>query len=172
MVELKDIDRKIVFELFQNSKQSDRHLGKKLGVSQATITRRRKMLEKELIESYTFVPKWEKLGYELMVITFAKIRPIVATKGKYQDVRERALKWLMNQPNIIMAAASRGMGMDAFNIAVFKNYADYDEWFRKFRLEMGDLADDIQSVLVNLRGKEVLKPLHFKYLSETEKSFY
>jgi len=74
----------------------------------------------------------------------------------------------MNQPNILMAAASRGMGMGAFNIAVFKSYSDYDEWFGKLRLEMGDLVDDIQSVLVNLRGKEVLKPLHFKYLSEAE----
>jgi len=168
MTELKEIDRKIVSELMKNSKQSDRQLGKKLGISQATITRRRKMLEKELIEGYTFVPKWEKLGYELMAITFAKIKPVVATKRRYQAVRERGLKWLMSQPNIIMAAASRGMGMDAFNIAVFKNYADYDEWFGKFRLEMGDLADDIQSVLVNIRGKEILKPLHFKYLAETE----
>lgn len=168
MTQLKNIDRKIVSELMKNSKQSDRQLGRKLGVSQATITRKRKMLEKELIEGYTFVPKWEKLGYELLAITFAKIRPVIATKAKYQGVRERGLKWLMNQPNILMAAASRGMGMDTFNIAVFKSYADYDEWFSKIRLEMGDLADDIQSVLVNLRGKEVLKPLHFKYLSEAE----
>lgn len=168
MTRLRDIDQKIAFELFKNSKQSDRQLGKKLGVSQATITRRRKMLEKELIEGYTFVPKWEKLGYELLTINFVKIKPSIASKEKYQGVRQRGLQWLMNQPNILMAGSSRGMGMDAFNIAVFKNYADYDEWFRKFRQEMGDLVDDIQSVLVNLRGKEVLKPLHFKYLAETE----
>jgi len=168
MTGLKDIDHKIIFELLKNSKQSDRQLGRKLGVSQATITRRRKMLEKALIEGYTFVPNWEKLGYELFAINFVKIKPSVASKEKYQGVRQRGLQWLMNQPNILMAGSSRGMGMDAFNIAVFKNYADYDEWFRKFRQEMGDLVDDIQSVLVNLRGKEVLKPLHFKYLAETE----
>ena len=168
MTKLKAIDYKIVFELFKNSKQSDRQLGKKLGVSQATITRKRKMLEKEIIENYTFVPNWEKLGYELFVITFVKIKPTIASKAKYQEVRERGLKYLMTQPNIIMAAASRGIGMDAFNLAVFKSYSDFDEWLRGFRLEMGDLVDDMQSVLVNLRGKEVIKPLHFKYLSETE----
>jgi len=168
MSELKDIDRKIAIELFQNSKQSDRQLGKKLGVSQATVTRRRKMLEKDLIDGYTFVPRWEKLGYELLAINLVKIKPSIASKEKYQSVRQRGLQWLMNQPNILMAGSSRGMGMDAFNIAVFKSYSDYDEWFSRFRLEMGDLVDDIQSVLVNLRGKEVLKPFHFKYLAEAE----
>lgn len=168
MIKLKDIDRRIISDLLKNSKQSDRQLGKKLGVSQATITRKRKMLERELIEGYTIVPNWEKLGYELFVITFVKIRPGIASKTRYQEVRERGLKYLMTQPNILMTAASRGMGMDAFNLAVFKSYAEYDEWFKTFRLEMGDLADEIQSVIVNLKGKEVIKPLHFKYLAEAQ----
>ena len=168
MSKLKDIDRRIIFELLRNSKQSDRQLSRKLGVSQATITRKRKILERELIEGYTFAPNWEKLGYELFVITFVKIKPGVASKTTYQQVRERGLKYLTTQPNILMTAASRGMGMDAFNIGVFKSYADYDEWFKAFRLEMGDLVDEIQSVIVNLRGKEVIKPLNFKYLAEAK----
>jgi DNA-binding Lrp family transcriptional regulator len=168
MGELKDIDRKIVLELLKNSKQSDRQLGKKLGISQATVTRKRKMLEKELIAGYTFVPNWKKLGYELFAITFVKIKSEAASKEKYQSVRQRGFQWLMTQPNILMAGSSRGMGMDAFNIAVFKSYAEYDEWFTKFRLEMGDLVEDTQSVFVNLLGNEVIKPLHFRYLSETK----
>jgi len=150
----------------RNSKLSDRQLAKKLGVSQPTITRRRKMLENELIENYTLVPKWSKLGYEILAINFVKIKQTVATEEKYQAVRERGLKWLMKQPNIIMTAASRGMGMDAFNISLHKTYSEYDQWFRSFRGEWGELVDDIQSVLVNLRGDEVIKPLNFKYLSE------
>ena len=164
----KDIDYKIISELLKNSKVSDRELGKKLGVSQPTTSRRRTTLEKELIDGYTLVPKWDKLGYEIFAVNFVKIKPAVATEKKYQISRERGLKWLMDQPNIIMTAASRGMGMDAFNISLHKSYSDYDEWFRNFRLTWGDLVDDIQSVLVNLRGKEVIKPLHFKYLSEAK----
>jgi len=166
MKKTKDIDFRIISELMKNSKLSDRQLAKKLGVSQPTVTRRRKSLEGEIIENYTLVPKWDKLGYEILAINFVKIRQAVATDEKYQSVRERGLKWLMKQPNIIMTAASRGMGMDAFNISLHKGYADYDDWFRSFRLEWGDLVDDIQSVLVNLRGGEVVKPLNFKYLSE------
>jgi DNA-binding Lrp family transcriptional regulator len=162
----KDIDFRIVSELLKNSKLSDRFLAQKLGVSQPTISRRRMMLEKTAIDNYTLVPKWDKLGYEIFAINFVKIKLAIATEEKYQAVRERGMKWLMKQPNIIMAAASRGMGMDAFNISLHKSYADYDQWFRNFRGEWGDLADDIQSVLVNLRGEEVIKPLNFKYLSE------
>ena len=126
------------------------------------------MLEKTAIDNYTLVPKWDKIGYEILALNFVKIKLAIATDEKYQAVRERGMKWLMQQPNIIMGGASRGMGMDAFNISLHKSYAEYDEWFRRFRMEMGDLVDDIQSVIVNLHGKEVLKPLHLKYLAEAE----
>ena len=168
MKRTKDIDYRIISELLKNSKVSDRELGKKLGVSQPTISRRRALLERELFDGYTIVPKWDKLGYEILAVNFVKIKSEVATEERYKTSRERGVKWLMNQPNIIMTTASKGMGMDAFNISLHRSYSDYDEWFRNFRLEWGDLVDDIQSVLVNLRGKEVVKPLHFKYLSEAK----
>ena len=161
-----EIDYKIIAELLKNSKLSDRSLAQKLGVSQPTVSRRRMMLEKTVIDNYTLVPKWDKIGYEILAINFVKIKLAIATDEKYEAVRERGTKWLMRQPNIIMAGASRGMGMDAFNISIHKNYADYDEWFRNFRGEWGDLVDDIQSVIVNLRGGEIIKPLNFKHLSE------
>lgn len=162
----KEIDYKIISELLKNSKLSDRALAHKLGVSQPTVSRRRVMLEETVIDNYTLVPKWDKIGYEILAVNFVKIKLAIATDEKYQAVRERGMKWLMKQPNIIMAGASRGMGMDAFNISLHKSYADYDQWFRNFRGEWGDLVDDIQSVLVNLRGEEVIKPLNFKYISE------
>jgi len=168
MTKRNETDRRIFLELIKNAKISDRQISKKLGISQATVTRRRKVLEKELIDGYTFVPKWEKLGYTLMVITFVKIKPAITTKEMYKHARERELKWLMPQHNILMAATSRGIGMDALIISVHKSYAGFDEWFRKVRLEMGDLVEDIESVIVNLCGTEVLRPLHFKYLSEAE----
>lgn len=168
MKRTKNIDYKIISELLKNSKVSDRELGKKLGVSQPTISRRRAFLERELFDGYTIVPRWDKLGYEILAVNFVKIKQEIATQREYETSRERGAKWLMSQPNIIMTAASRGMGMDAFNISIHKSYSEYDEWFRNFRSTWGDLADEFQSVLVNLRGKEVIKPLHFKYVSEVK----
>jgi hypothetical protein len=65
-----------------------------------------------------------------------------------------------------MAGACRGMGVDSFMISLHKSYPEFDDFMRNYRLELGEFAEDIQSVLVNLRGKELLKPLHLKYLAE------
>jgi len=60
------------------------------------------------------------------------------------------------------------MGVDSFNLSFHKSYSHYDEFMRNLKLEMGDFIDDIKAVLANLGGKELLKPLHLKYLAEAE----
>jgi len=56
----------LLYELMKNSKRSDRELAKVVKVSQPTITRMRKNLEKKgYIREYTIVPAVEKLGFEL-----------------------------------------------------------------------------------------------------------
>lgn len=166
MRDIKPSVYKLLFELMKDAKKSDRELAKVLGVSQPTVSRTRKFLEHELIEGYTAIPKWEKLGYEIFSITFFKIKSSIATKEKYSAIRKKGLEWLMGQPNVIMGGACRGMGMDAFNLSLHKSYSAYDDWFRDIRLELGDLIEDVQSALINLRGKELLKPLSFKYIAE------
>ena len=116
MENLKPIDYEILWELVKNSRRSDRELAKVLGISQPTVTRRRTVLEKELIDGYTAIPKWEKLGYEILAITFVKIKSQIASKKEYEITRKKGLDWLMGQPNIIMAGACRGPGADSFMI--------------------------------------------------------
>jgi DNA-binding Lrp family transcriptional regulator len=166
MKELKDLDYEILFELMRNARLSDRQLAKKLRVSQPTITRRRTILEKELIDGYTVIPKWEKLGYEIFAMTFYKIKATIASREKYESTRKKGLQWLMSQPNVIMAGACQGIGVDAFVLSFHKSYSNYDEWMRNIRLEMAEFLEDVKSVLVNLAGKELLKPLNLKYLGE------
>lgn len=168
MKELKSSDYRLLSELIRNSRRSDRELARVLHVSQPTVTRRRALLEKELIESYTAIPKWEKLGYELFAITFVKIKAVIASKEKYSETREKGLEWMTKQPCIIMSGACRGMGVDSFMISLHKSYKDYDEFLRSHRLELGEFVEDVQSILVNLGGKEILKPLSFKCLIEAE----
>jgi DNA-binding Lrp family transcriptional regulator len=152
----------------RDSKRSDRQLAKVLGISQPTVTRKRAILEKEFIDGYTAIPKWNKLGFEIFAITLVKIKSAIASKEHYEATRKRALDWLKNQNNIIMAGACRGMGVDSFMISLHKSYPEYDEFMRDYRLEMGEFTEDIQSVLVNLRGKELVKPFHLKYLAEMQ----
>ena len=165
-MKVKPLDYRLLFELIKNSRRSDRELAKALGTSQPTVTRRRAFLEKELIDGYTAIPKWEKLGYEIFAITFIKIKQAIASKEEYESTRKKGMAWLEQTPNIVMAGACRGMGVDSFMISLHKTYADYDNFMHDYRLELGKFIDNVQTILVNLRGKELLKPLHFKYLAE------
>ena len=165
---LKAIDYKILCELIKNSRRSDRELAKVLHVSQPTVTRRRALVEKELIDGYTAIPRWEKLGYELFAITFVKIRSVIASKEKYNETRKKGLEWMTKQPCIIMSGACRGMEVDSFMISIHKSYKDYDEFLGNHRLELGEFVEDVRSILVNLGGKEILKPLGFRCLFEAE----
>lgn len=168
MAKAKDTDRKILQELLRNSKISDRQLGKKLGISQATVTRRRRILEREIIGDYTFIPIWSKMGYEIFAINLIKSKPSIATTEKYEAIRKKGQEWLMKQPNIIMAGGCQGPGVNAFAISVHRNYPDFDEFTRRFKLEWGEAIDDFQPILINLVGNQIVKPFNLKYLSQTE----
>lgn len=168
MKKLKLMDYEILYELMKNARRSDRQLARVLNTSQPTITRKRTFIERELIDGYTAIPKWEELGYQIFAITLVKSKSILGSKEKYETVRKRGINWLMNQPNIIMGGGCRGSGVNAFMISVHKNYSDYDEFMHNYRLELGDTAEDVQTVLVNLGGRELLKPLHLKYLAEAK----
>ena len=168
MAKLKDIDYKILAELMKNSKMSDRKLAKILGVSQPTVTRRRARIERDLIDGYTAVPKWEELGYEILAFTFVKTKQTLGLKEKYKAAYERGTKWLMNHANVIMSGGCRGMSVNGFMISVHKSYSDFDSFMAKHKRELGDTFTDVQTVLVNLGGSQILKPLHFKYLAEAE----
>ena len=65
---------KLVSEMLKNSKKSDRELAGILGVSQPTVSRTRARIEKEYIKTYTIIPDFEKLGYQIMAFTFAKTK--------------------------------------------------------------------------------------------------
>lgn len=53
---MKDIEVRIISELMKNSRRSDRELAKAIGVSQPTISRTIKRLEKEgYIREYTMI---------------------------------------------------------------------------------------------------------------------
>lgn len=171
MDDLKPLDHGILLELMKNARRSDRELAKILGVSQPTITRRRSSLEKSgLIENYTLIPRWAKLGYSLMAIILVRVR--VGNPGnheaRYQEVFRRGAEWLMSQPNILMAGGCRGTGVESFMISIHKTYADFDEFMNDCRLKLGDLLEIVQLIIVNLAGREVLKPLNPAYLAEAE----
>jgi len=170
MGKLRALDHRILFELMKNARISDRKMAKILGVSQATVSRRRAFLERELIDGYTAIPKWDKLGYGILAVTLIKTPLKYASNERKKEPSIRSMKWLAKQPNVIMGGICRGMGMTGIMISLHKTYADFDEFLNNHMEQLGDLTEDIQTVIVNLSGKWVNRPFHLKYLAEAEET--
>lgn len=168
MKELKPLDYRILFELMKNSKTSDRKLAKKLGVSQPTVTRRRARLEKEVIDGYTAIPKWDKLGYNILAVTLVKAPLRFASEQMVIKSTEKSTSWLEKQRNVIFGGRCRGLGMTGVMISIHESYAHLDKFLDDHRQELGDLLEDVQTIIVNLKGTAVYRPLHLKYLAKDE----
>ena len=166
--DVKPVDLMILCELMKNSRSSDKQIAKTIGISQPTVTRRGTKLEKNVIDAYTTIPVWEKLGYEILAITPTKIKQSTWTEEKYNQNRSKGLAWLKNQPNVIMSGACRGMNADAFMISFHTSYKDYDNFMYNQRLNMGEIIENTQFILANLTGKEIIKPLQLRSLLEPE----
>ncbi|UCH31841.1 MAG: winged helix-turn-helix transcriptional regulator [Candidatus Bathyarchaeota archaeon] len=155
--------KKLLIELLRDSKQSDRKLAKKLGVSQPTITRTRGKIERQgLIKSYTVIPDWRKLGFEILAFTFVKMDPKVISEELIGKVREYAVKFT----NSIFASTGEGLGMTGVIMSLHKDYRDYAQKLTLFRNDWGHYMEDIQSfIMVTDEGQ--IKEFSFKYLDET-----
>ena len=168
MPKLTDTDFMILGALMKNAKMSDRQLAKQIGVSQPTVTRRRARLEREVIDGYTTIPKWENLGYTILALTFVKTKSLLAPEQPRATAYAKAVKWMHQQPNVIYAAHCRGLGWDAFMMSVHKSYEDLDTFLRKHNASLGPMLDSYGTVLVNLADKLGLKPMHLKYLADAK----
>jgi DNA-binding Lrp family transcriptional regulator len=168
MAKLKHIDYKLLWELMKNSRRSDRELAKVLGISQPTVSRRRIIIERNFIDGYTAIPKWEKIGFELVAFTFVKHK----IKYAKPEVRAAAFKkveeWMMKQPNVILAIDGQGMGWDGICVSFHKSYSDFTQFMRKHNSELSELLIDTQSFIADINPTTIRKPFHLKYLTEAK----
>jgi DNA-binding Lrp family transcriptional regulator len=95
---LKEVELKLVCELMKNSRRSDRELAKVLGVSQPTVSRTLKKLEKEgVIKEYTMIPDFTRLGFQIMSIDFAKLKEPISEE-KLKEIRKQVRQTLLKEP--------------------------------------------------------------------------
>ena len=149
---------KLFCELIKNSRRSDRDLAKILGFSQPSVSRLRKTLEKEAILQYTAIPNFSYLGFDLIVFTFYRM------KEPLQPLREKAEKWLKEQPNLVFSSEGHGMEADRVMISVHRDYADFSEFHPKFRKELAPHFESFKTFLVSLKGHGTLKRFTFNDL--------
>ena len=154
---------KLLKELIRNSRRSDRELAKTLRVSQPTVTRNRKLAE-SYVRSYTVVPEFQKIGYEIFAITFAKAKTY--DKKEVETKMEAQRKWVMQQHNVFFASDGEGLGKDAVILSLHKDYSKYADFMRQYTVNFAEYISDVQSFIVSLKTGMILKPFDLKYLAE------
>jgi len=162
----KDRMMKLLQELIKNSKRSDRDLARILEVSQPTVTRMRKKLEKTgHVLEYTVIPNLTKLGYEIMAFTFMNVnRYDEKTSEPSGNLAEKAHKWAVENPKIILGAAGDGLnGKNCVMISLHKDFTDYYRFISESRRKWSSHMRDIETFLVSLKATMV-KPFSLRYL--------
>jgi DNA-binding Lrp family transcriptional regulator len=151
---------KLLFHLIKNSKRSDRDLAKILGVSQPTVTRLRKVLEREAVQQYTLIPNFSYLGCDIVAFTFFRSKELV------HPLIERGEKWAKEQPNVVFASTGQGIEADALVVSIHKDYSDFVKFFQNFRTEWGEYLIDFKTFFLSLKGSFVMKHFSFNSLAK------
>jgi len=164
LLEMKEKMRRLLFELLKDAKRSDRDLAKVLGVSQPTVTRMRHTLVKEgIIQEFTAIPDFAKLGYEIMALTIAKAKATLSP-----DQQEKAKKLVLEEPRVIFVANAEGMGRNGVMISLHKSYSDYHDFVTNLKFRSEGYVEDVETMLVSLNSPVVIKPLSLAYLAYHE----
>ena len=115
---------RLLLEYLRDSNRSDKQIAKVLGVSQPTISRmKRKLVEDGLVEHFSVIPNFSKMGYEIMAFSFVKFN-----MNQVMEIEENAKDWAQSHPEIIFTSRAEDMGMDAVTVSLHKDYAAYKDF--------------------------------------------
>jgi DNA-binding Lrp family transcriptional regulator len=148
---LKKTEIKVLAELMKNSRRSDREIAYIVGVSQPTVSRTIKKLEKEgVIKEYTVIPDFARLGYEIMAFRFLG-KPETHEKAKREELREAAVKLERETPQSNMIVVDGiGMGKGRLLVNLYRDYGSYAEGMDTIRNLPHVEAEKADSFLVDL----------------------
>src|SRR4030043_2348412 len=109
--QLKEIELRVIAELMKNSRRSDRELAKALHMSQPTVSRTIKRLEKEgIIKEYTMIPDFAKVGEKVLALVFVKLKQPLS-REQIDNARNIAKKSLaIGSLEVVML--ERGLGLN------------------------------------------------------------
>jgi len=148
---MRNVELRLISELMKNSRRSDRQLAKTLGVSQPTVSRLIKKLEKDgVVREYTMIPDFHKLGYEIMGITSIASHEQPSKEG-FSEIRRMTSEVEKSHPHAsLMAVSGTNHNKNRLFITLYEDYSAYAEAMRLTRqLSFADV-DSLESFLVNL----------------------
>jgi DNA-binding Lrp family transcriptional regulator len=164
---LKHVELKLISELMKNSRRSDRELARAIGVSQPTVGRLMKKIEKQgIIREYTAIPDFSKLGYEMLALNFVRLKTGLsdeeveaARKGAKERVQQSSF-------GIVMLERGIGLGFDGVIVSLYKDYSDYAKHgiaIQDFPFIEGSRSE---AFLINLNDEVRYRPLSFQAIAK------
>jgi DNA-binding Lrp family transcriptional regulator len=174
MKKISSLDYKILSELIKNSKVSDRKLAKKLGVSQPTVTRRRARLENNRLLSYTAVPDFSRLGFEIMAITFLSVKSELRFPKDTSQLKGGILfesskisdDFYSENPNILVSATGRGLDKNAVMISIHEDYSSMVEFLRQYEQKFGQVLNNIETFSISTRSDRIRRLFNLNYFAD------
>jgi DNA-binding Lrp family transcriptional regulator len=163
---MKNLELRLISELMKNSRRSDRELAKALGVSQPTISRTIKKLEKEgYIREYTMIPDFGKLGYEIMGITSLKVEE--TPQVEFKDIRKATLEAEKSNPHAgLMIVNGIGNNKNRLFIDFYENYSAYAEVIKTLKTLPFINVESMDSFLVDLKDETNLRVLSTSVIAQ------
>ena len=166
-MKMKNAGLKLISELMKNSRRSDRDLAKAIGVSQPTVSRLIKMLEKEgIIKEYTMIPDFCKLGYEILAFTFFNLEK-EPNAEEIEKARE-VFQSLSQNRLLEVVMLERGIGLGYYGV-IISFHEDYSS-FLKLRetivqFDFWELSK-MESFIICLVDENRYMPLTFASLAK------
>jgi len=163
---MKKVERKLISELMRRSRRSDRELAQAIGVSQPTVSRTIRRLEKEgYIKEYTMIPDFYKLGYEIAALTFVKLRKDLSEE-EAENARKIAEDRLEKESlEIVMVEKGMGLGYDGVFVSLHKDYTSYLKFKNGISQDAHLDPSNIESFLISL-SEVRFRPLTFSTLAK------
>jgi DNA-binding Lrp family transcriptional regulator len=151
---MKNIELRLISELMKNSRRSDRELALAIGVSQPTVSRMIKKLEKEgVIKEYTMIPDFTRLGYQIMGVSFYG-RGEPTKKEEREELRKAAAEFESKNPHAsLMAVNGMGIGKSRMFITFYEDYSAYTSAMDAARGLPHVEGESLESFLVDLNEK-------------------
>jgi len=157
----------LVCELMKNSRRSDRELAKVLGVSQPTVSRTVKKLEKEgVIKEYAMIPDFTKLGFQIMSIDLARLKKPFPEQ-KLMEIREQVRQTSKKKPlSTIIGMSGMGCNADRAVVAFHEDYSAYMEYLQTLKQHPLVIVDQVDSFVIDLSDGCQYLPLTLSSLAD------
>lgn len=163
---MENIELRLISELMKNSRRSDRELAKTLHISQPTVSRIIKRLEKlGIIKEYTMIPDFSKLGYEIMGITSLKV--VEKPPTGFKDIRKVTLETEKSNPHAgLMIVNGIGNNKNRLFIDFYKDYSTYTQVIKVLKELPFIDVESVETFMVDLRDEANLRVLSTSVIAQ------